>query len=248
MKMTCIIIDDEQHAIDLLKEHIGVCEDLDLLFTETSPVEGMKKLAAVPSPDIVFCDIDMPVMSGIDLASFIHSPSQLVFTTAYEQYSLQGYEVSAVDFMMKPVIYKRFRECVDRCLQRKKGHLSAATEMVEADTFFIRITGTKKLNAKLKRDNILYVESVGNYLRFHVLGEVPVESYMTFAQIEPILRAPQFVRTHRSFIVNTFKVKSFNTQHITLSGTDTKVPLAGAFKKTFLDIMQPKVFRTSRVG
>jgi two-component system, LytTR family, response regulator len=206
MKYNCIIIDDEPLAIEVIKTHAVNLGILNIVGECSNVIEAFQILSSV-KVDLMFLDIQMPGMKGTDFLKNLVNPPKVILTTAYRDYAFEGYELNVVDYLLKPIPYDRFLRAVDKFLNsesRKSGD--------SPDRKFIYLNINKKVH-KILIDEIIYVESVKDYLTIHTLAGDIVAKH-TISAFELLLPENAFVRIHRSFIVSIGKINRFNSQFI----------------------------------
>ena len=209
--MNCIIIDDEPMARSGLKEYIGEVDFLKLLGEFEHPLKAMD-IIAEQSIDLIFLDIQMPKITGTDFLKSLQHPPLIIFTTAFPDYALQGYELNAVDYLLKPFSFDRFLKAVMKAktLMPKAGQMEN-TENTD-EYFFIK---SDNAIVKIKLDEILFAEALQNYIAIHTTQKKYV-SYLTFKAVLDKLLPHQFIQTHKSFVVSPTKVDS-------VSGNEMKI-------------------------
>ena len=233
--MTCCIIDDEPHAITVLKKYIARTNLLSLVFFETDPVSALRRLVALQRPpDIIFCDIAMPELSGMEVGALVPSESQLIYITAHQQYAIEAYKRNAVDYLTKPIFYEPFLESIHRCHQRKAAKLETSKSQVTRSASFLIPTNTVKGSyVNIMFDSLIYIKACGNYLYFYSEGQAaPHESYMRFRKIEAIMDHQRFIRVHRSFIVNVAYIAEISMGNLHLIGTSQTIELSREYRKS----------------
>jgi DNA-binding LytR/AlgR family response regulator len=247
MKMTCCIIDDEPHAIRSVEHCISKTEGLELLFSESNPVTGLKRLGELKVwPDIVFCDIDMPDFNGMELGNHINEKSYLVYITAHAQYAVEAFEKEAIDYLLKPISIERFQTCVQKCRKRLTGQaLSNRQEERSVDAIFIHVSSIKGNYVKIPLDDLVYIRSKGNNLSFHRYSEEEEEAYMTFRELEKMLDAREFIRVHRSYIINFGFLDAIRSGKVVLT-TGDKIDLTLNYRKELMKALGNRVVRSSR--
>jgi DNA-binding LytR/AlgR family response regulator len=198
--VNCMIVDDEPLAQQVLEKYIGQCAPLQLVKKCFNASEAFDALHQQPV-DLLFLDIKMPVIKGTDFIRSLKNPPAFIFTTAYEAYAAMSYELEAVDYLLKPITYSRFTKSIDRFLK-----LHPLTEIPEKEYIYIKVSG--KL-VKVFLPDILYAESMKDYIKLKTNKELLI-THMTMKALEELLPANQFIRVHRSFMVNV--------QHITVIG------------------------------
>lgn len=209
----CLVIDDEELARTLLKSYIERVDFLELLGSFESPIDAMKILkdAAI---DIIFLDIQMPDLKGTEFAKMIDSSTKIVFTTAYSEYALEGFELNALDYLLKPIAFERFLQAVNKFNKEKAAFDDSITVKSGYDLH------------KLKFDDILYAKSDSEYVVFHTLDK-RIMSYQSLKSLEKDLPKSTFIRVHRSYIVNKDKVSSLKGKDLIIG--DTKIPVSASY-------------------
>lgn len=246
MNLTCCIIDDEPHAIRAIEHCIRQTEGLELLFSESDPVMGLKKLGKMKIwPDIIFCDIDMPDYNGMDLGDLIREKSHLVYITAHARYAVEAFEKEAVDYLLKPIAPERFQACVEKCRKRNTGQPEAPKKERIPNSIFIHVSNIKGNYAKILLADLVFVRSRGNNLYFHRCNGEEIEAYMTFRDLEKMLDPESFKRANRSYIVNIDFVEGIYFGKVHLS-VGVQIDLTSGYRKGFLDSMGNRVIRHPR--
>lgn len=222
--MKCIAIDDEPIALSIIQEYCNKYGDIDLE-TYTSPVAGMDRIKAV-CPDIVFLDIEMNSHNGVVLARELPAGTCLIFTTAYSQYALDGFNVDAVDFLHKPIFYPRFERAMEKALR----WLDKGESRPRRDTITLKV---EHKNIIINIDDILFIEAMDNYVKVFRRGLPMVLSQITMKEMEAMLPADRFKRVHRSFIVALNAIEKFSNRKIYISGFDRTIPVGRKYIETF---------------
>jgi len=243
MNLTCYVIDDENHAIEVLSRHINNTPGLELIGTEKNPLNALKKLGdGELAPDITFVDIDMPNMTGIDLAELVGNRTLIIFTTAFANYAVSAFDKNALDYILKPVTYERFLKAVDKARQ-KLADKKVKPSGEENDFFFIK-TDIKGKLVKVIEDDIVYIEAKQNYIQIN-LEHSTYLTYLSLGEIAERLNANKFIRSHKSFIANLHKVKMVEGGVITF--IDGKQILLGAtYKAKFMESIEQKLLKSKR--
>jgi DNA-binding LytR/AlgR family response regulator len=211
MKLTCIIIDDEPLARKGLREYIADVEFLQLGGEFDNPLKAMDILIN-QKVDLVFLDIQMPKMTGLDFLKTLSSPPLVIFTTAYPQYAVDGFELNAADYLLKPFSFDRFWKAVVKVrtiLESGKGP-SLQPIIVEAEHFFIK---TDNKLVKINYSDILYVEALQNYIAVHTVNRKYI-TYLTFKSVEESLPEHIFLKVHKSYLVALSKIESIEANEI----------------------------------
>lgn len=235
----CIIIDDEPLAIGIIDSY---CEDVGGLYvigSFTNPLEATNILSK-EKVDLVFLDIEMPQINGIDFLKTIDQKPLFIFTTAYPQYAIDGFELNAVDYLVKPIRFARFVKAINRAKElfelrnisktKVSNVISAAGSITSPDEFiFVK---SEYDNVKIKLEDIRYIQGLKDYLKIHTHESKPILTLMSFKSIESKLPTSNFLRVHRSFIVNVNSIDSIQRSKIVIDGI--RIPLGDSYKEAFL--------------
>ncbi len=211
---TCIIIDDEPIAIRIIKEHLSAFESLQCLEGFSNPVKAMEFLSG-NKVDLVFLDINMPGISGIELLKTLHYKPTIIFTTAYREYAVDAFDLDALDYLVKPISFERFARSVNKFLNLVTP-ISESNAPVE-DTSYIILKADKK-KYKIAFNDIVFIESMDNYIQVHTRSKGKLICYETLSSIEQQLPGGNFLRIHRSFILNTLHIDAFTASYIEIGG------------------------------
>jgi two-component system response regulator protein len=223
---TCVAIDDEPIALDILREYCRRHGGLQLECF-TSPLEGMRHIAAT-RPDIVFLDIEMNSSNGLALAHELPEDTCLIFTTAYSQYALEGFEVNAVDFLHKPIFYPRFEQAMEKALKWNRLRLLPAQGAHDAITLKV-----EHKNVVIRVDEISYIEAMDNYIKVYRDNLPMVLSQITMKEMERMLPDDRFIRVHRSYIVSLPHIESFSNRRIRLREGGKEIPVGRKYTDSF---------------
>ncbi len=229
----CIAIDDEPLALEVIQSHIAQIPDLKLVATFSNPVEASGFLQTTEI-DLLFLDIEMPLVSGIDFLKSLSRPLKVIFTTAYRHYALESYELDVIDYLLKPISFTRFFKAVNKFKKQAMGSsLTGSPPETPVVNDHIYVNANKKF-IKIRFQDILYVESVKDYVRIHTEGQriMTKESLSHFEQKLP----KGFLRIHRSFIVNLTKVTAFTKVDVEID--ETEVPIGASYKDTVIEILK----------
>ncbi len=231
--MKCIAIDDEPIALDIIRRYSERRGGM-TLETYSSPRQGMLRVREW-RPDVVFLDIEMNGVSGLELARELPPTSCLIFTTAYAHYALEGFEVDAVDFLHKPYFYERFDRAMRKAEQWLRMHdLLQAAESVSRK---LRLkTGYK--NVSVAVDTILYIESFDNYVRIHTADGAAIRSKIPLRTLEEQLPAGEFVRIHRSYVVPKKRVAKFSRSEIVLAKCGKSLPVGKKYADEVMALLE----------
>lgn len=230
MTLKCIAIDDEPLALALVKEYISRIPSLELVQTFEDPVLGSAFLHDTPV-DLLFIDINMPDITGLDLVRSLEQKPMIIFTTAHKKFAIDGFELDAIDYLLKPVSFERFSKAVNKALEYAEYKLKPSAE---PEALFVY---AEYRMIKVPLAEIEYIESLEDYIRIHLSGGKPVMTLMTMKKVLEKLPGNQFSRIHRSYIVATAKVKSILNRKATLMSSielpisDSYLDFIGKWKK-----------------
>jgi len=226
MKTRCAIIDDEELAIDILQNYIQKIDNLELVGKCKSAVEAYNLLQKT-KVDLLFLDIQMPMLTGIEFLKNIANPPKVIFTTAFSEYAVEGFDLNAVDYLLKPISFDRFLKAVNKL----QTNISAITTQISDavtnyDDAFIYLK-EDKIMVKLLLKDILYIESLKNYVKVKTISK-DIITYKTISSMEEKLPSNKFLRIHRSYIVNIDKIEAFSTTEIKIGNIE--IPIGRNFK------------------
>jgi len=202
MSLSCIIVDDEPLAVKLLESFVNKTPDLELLGSYTDSVEAINAVRNL-QPNLLFLDIQMPDLNGMQLAHMLPDGTRIVFTTAFKEYAFDSYEVKALDFLLKPIQYNKFFAAVEKA----KEWFSVYSLKYKDDnsTIFLKVDGEYR---QIAVSNILYVCGMKDYVMFYLDSQPkPLITHLTMKSVEDMLPSQQFMRVHRSYIVALDKIR-----------------------------------------
>lgn len=225
-QLNCIIVDDEPLAIEILEEYVEKIPWLDCLATFDQGLSAIQFLEENPV-DLVFLDIQMPDLTGIQVAELINGRTRIVFTTAYNQYAVEGFELEATDYLLKPISFERFF----KSMQRIKPEVELDNKEI-ADYLFVK---TEYKIKKIRLDDILYIEGMKDYLRL-VLKNEKVMTLMSFSRLIPRLPSDKFLRVHKSYVISLAVIESIEKGKIRI-GEDT-IPISDTYKEEFFRVIE----------
>ncbi|WP_425235614.1 LytR/AlgR family response regulator transcription factor [Ulvibacterium sp.] len=237
--MNCIIIDDEPLALGIVKSYCEELGGIEVLGTFTNPLESIA-LFQEGNVDLVFLDIEMPQITGIEFVKTLDKRPFFIFTTAYPQYAIEGFELNAVDYLVKPIPFPRFVKSINRVkelkmlkksIEAKEGNLSSASGGQLSDNQFIFVKSDYG-NVKIRMEEIKYVQGLKDYLKIHTFERKPILTLMNFKDIEMKLANADFVRVHRSFLVNVNNIDSIQRSKIVMD--DIRIPIGESYKDEFM--------------
>lgn len=232
MMLNCLIVDDEPLALDLMESYVKRVPFLELVGRCGSAIEVLSVIKE-KSIDLIFLDIQMPELNGLELSRMLDSRTKVIFTTAFEQYALDGFRVDALDYLLKPISFPEFLKAADKALQW--AEMSRGREAVnkEQDCIFVK-SDYKLIRIDLKK--MVYVEGLKDYVKFYLEGEPqPVMSLMNMKLLEELLPTADFIRVHRSFIVRLDKIKVVDRNRIVFG--KEYIPVSDSYKDKFQDFL-----------
>ena len=232
MTLNCAIVDDEPLALNLLESYVNKTPFLTLAGKYSSAVQAMKELPG-KQIDLLFLDIQMPELNGLEFSKMVNSHTRIVFTTAFGQYAIDGYKVNALDYLLKPISYVDFLQAANKAVQWVEL-LQQPKE--EIDSIFVK-SEYKLVQIELK--NILYVEGLKDYIKIYEEGNSkPILSLMSMKAMEEMLPASRFMRVHRSYIVQKDKIRIIDRGRIVFG--KNYIPVSDSYKQTFQEFLDKR--------
>lgn len=236
--ISCLIVDDEASAINVLKSYVEKTPFLQLLGTASDPLEALKFLHE-QKVDLIFLDIQMPHISGLDFMKMIQGKSKVILTTAYSEYAVKGFEQEALDYLLKPISFERFLKAAQRALD-VTAFTAPEWQPTEKENDYIFVkTEMKGKMIKVNFKDIIYIEGLKNYVSIYTQEE-RIISYLSFKQLEETLPA-NFMRVHKSYIVSLEKIKAVDGNQILLYNMKAYLPLGETYRTLFFDTLQQKI-------
>lgn len=235
MILKCAIVDDEPLAVELLASYVNKIPFMQLSGKYYSATEAMKDIAG-GSVDVIFLDIQMPETNGLELSKMVPETTRIVFTTAFDQYALDGFRSNALDYLLKPISYVDFLAACNKALQwfsliRQQGD---AEKSEETKSIFVK--SEYKL-IQIRLDSINYVEGLKDYVKIYTdESSKPVVSLMNMKAMEEMLPSSRFIRVHRSFIVQKSKIREIERNRIIFG--DVYIPIGDSYRQAFQDFIQ----------
>ena len=230
--VNCIIVDDESIARDILGAHLSKIDNITVVASCSNAVEAFNVIST-NSIDLIFLDINMPEISGISFAKSISKDSKIIFTTAYREYAIDGFELQAVDYLLKPISFGRLLKAVNLFFEvYTNSEISIQNEELSTDYTFVR---SDRKMIKIDFKDIIYIESLGDYVKFHFKDNI-ITSRDTISAVEAKLPKQGFMRIHRSFIVAMSQITSFTNEHITIN--NKALPISRTYKKEVIELLE----------
>ncbi len=228
--MNCIVIDDEPLAREGLKSYIDQIEYLDLVGEGSNPVE-LSNILDKQKVDLIFLDIQMPILNGIDYLKMNKNLPIVIFTTAYPSYALDGYELDVLDYLLKPITFERFFQATNKAKDYHTLASQSANESIRNTDDFFFVKCSNKFE-KIFYQDILYVEAMQNYSVIYT-SEDKYMTLMSLKSVEDKLDSQRFLRVHKSYIVALDKVNSFENHELTI--LENKIPISRNYRKEVMD-------------
>ena len=232
--LKCVIVDDEPLAVKMLENYVARTPFLSLAGAFTDSMEALAQLPVL-QPQLVFLDIQMPDLNGLELSRMVPAGTRIIFTTAFKQYAFESYEVSALDYLLKPIRYQKFLEAATKAQQwfaREEAH--PAPPAVPT-SFFLKVDGRLR---KVDLADVLYVEGMKDYVLMHLASEKqPLVTHSTMKNMEEQLPAEAFLRVHRSFIVALERIDSVTRDgDVVVAGR--LIPVTDSYRARFEEYLQ----------
>jgi len=236
----CFIIDDESHAIETLKKYAIDCGQLEIAGTSQNPIEAIKYINEHKDIDITFLDVDMPELSGLDVADMIRENTSIIFTTGHIAHAAKGFELNISDFLLKPISFEKFLKSVTKVI----GRLPAKESQVNKnDSYFFVNPGIKGKMLKINFNDVEYIEGLNNYIVIHTPQNNHI-IYLTMKEIEAGLPIDIFIRIHKSYIINIEKVTLMEGNKIMIE--KVVLPIGSSFKEKLLKKINSNIIKTHR--
>ncbi len=230
--ISAISLDDEPPALKVIESFCGQTDSIELQKSFTQPNEALKHLRKFPV-DLLFLDIQMPSMSGIDFYKSLNQETMVIFTTAHSQFALEGFNLNAIDYLLKPFSIQRFQQAVAKA--NDFYNYTHQTDKIQNQYLFIR--ADYKL-MKISISDILFIEGLNDYVKIHVLNQKTIITRMTMKTIQEKLPSKEFIRVHRSYIVPFSKIESIRNKTIFLSGKE--IPVGGIYEEDLFNLFNNK--------
>ena len=228
----CLIVEDEPLAAEILKDYVEQLPQLELVGICPDALYALEALQKQPI-DLIFLDIHLPKLKGLDFIKTLQNPPQIILTTAYHQYALQGYELNVVDYLLKPIEFSRFLQAINK-LQKPKStkiELQAPSVKKERTAHFFNVN---KRKVKVYTDEILYVESLKEYVKIFTMENVLVTKFQ-LGELEALLNNQNFLRTHRSYLVAKDKIETFSITDVEIQGNH--IPIGRSYRSEVAKVL-----------
>ena len=240
--INCIIVDDEQHAIDILVHYVKQTPHLNLISATTNPIEALQ-IVATQKIDLIFLDIQMPELSGMDFIKAIQGKARVILTTAYSDFALESYELDVVDYLLKPIRLPRFLQAVQKATkemeERNDERLTLSGD--DDDYIFVKTESKGKL-LKINLGEIDYIEGMKNYVAIFCGGKKTLV-YTSMKDLEERLSKKQFIRVHKSFIIPIAKITGIEGNILRLKNVTAEILIGDNYKADLMEIIRNKMIQ-----
>ncbi len=235
MKLSCAIIDDEPLAVELMESYVQKTPFLELQGSFGSGVAAFGMLRDRPV-DLLFCDIQMPGLNGVEFSRMLPADTRVIFTTAFSRYAVEGFRVNAVDYLLKPISYADFLAAAQKALEWFELKRRAGAPADDLRSIFVK---TEYRLRQIELERILYIEGLKDYVKIHVEDEPhPVLSLMSLKSLEEQLPADRFIRVHRSYIVQPAKIRTIERNSIVFGRE--RIPISENYRQAFFDFLSDR--------
>lgn len=230
--MKCIIVDDEPLAIEVIESHLSKLDDVEVIATCTNALNAFEILQK-ESVDLIFLDIQMPKLTGIDFLKTLQHPPKVIFTTAYRDYALESYELNAIDYLLKPISFDRLLKAIGKVYGQMTTITPDITSTIIENGDHIYVKADKKM-VKIKLNEVLHIESLKDYVRIKTTNKTII-THQKISQLEEKLPKNDFLRVHRSYIIATQKVDSFSGAIIEIG--EKEIPIGRNYKNQVISFL-----------
>lgn len=236
MKTKCLIIDDEPLARDLMRSHISKLENFEIVAECGDAMKAMQELRD-QKVDLMFMDIQMPQITGIEFLKILKNPPKVIITTAYREYAIDSFELDVVDYLLKPITFERFLKSVNKYYQVSQEEIPVAapvSDVIQSEEAFIYVKENKRV-IKVNLCEILYIEGLSEYVQIYT-DRKKIITKTSMTSLEEKLPNDGFLRIHKSFIVSLSRIEAFTAHTIEVPGKE--LPIGRSYKNTVLDALQ----------
>jgi len=237
-KLTCLIADDEPMALSLIESYVLKTPFLELKAKCSSAIEAMQVCEEEKDIDLFFLDIQMPELSGLEFSKLLPAKSRVIFTTAFDEYAIEGYKVSALDYLLKPFDYNEFLSAAQKARNYFEAIPVVSERKAEKKQSFIFVKSEYR-QVKIEFSEVLYIEGLKDYVKIYLKDHPkPILTLMSLKKLEEELPSEDFMRVHRSYIVALGKIEAIERNHIVIG--NQQIVIAPNYKKTLMDYIEGK--------
>ena len=230
MKTRCLLVDDEPLALTVLQSHLDKVPDIDIVATCTNALEAFDIVRKHPI-DLIFLDIQMPELTGIGFVKALENPPKIIFTTAYREYALEGFELDVVDYLLKPISLPRLLRAINKYRRLFEADGGEAPKAPTPQSHYLTVRADRQ-TVKIRLDDIRYIESLSDYVKIHTSGRAIV-SKQRISQLAEKLSPHGFLRIHRSFLVPLTQITAFTPDQVSVGGST--LPISRSYKQAVLE-------------
>jgi DNA-binding LytR/AlgR family response regulator len=227
--ITCIVVDDEPLAIEVIESYISQLESLEHRKSFQNPVKAFEYIQSHPV-DLVFMDIQMPKLTGLDIIKSLPNCPAVILTTAYREYAIEGFDLEVVDYLLKPVAFDRFLKAIRKVTPKNVSQVKAS-DPSSGHSIFVKVD---KRKVKVCPEKVLFMESQGDYLKM-VMANQTIKTHMTISEAEEIFGAVGFIRIHRSFLINMQQIDSYGATEVVVGKME--LPIGRNYRNEVLRIL-----------
>src|SRR4051794_21739174 len=233
-RCNCLVVEDEPIAAEILEDYISQVPFLQWIATCNDAIHALE-IIQKERIDLIFLDIHLPKLKGLDFIKTLNNSPKIIITTAYQEYALQGYELNVVDYLLKPIEFSRFIMAVNKLKKQRDNDalISPITTSTEQRAFLFFNVGKKKVKVFL--DEILYIESIKEYIRI-VSRDKAILTKFQLGEIEDVLKKNNFLRIHRSFVVSKNKIDAFSATDVEINGK--QIPIGRSYKELVIAFLE----------
>lgn len=242
--LTCFIIDDEPSAVNVLREYVKKTPFLDLVGVANNPLDVLAEIRD-KNIDLIFLDIQMPNITGLEFMPMLPESTNVILTTAYSEYAVEGFKYKALDYLVKPISFERFLNAAQRGLNNYAAAPSQWQPAEKKDDYFFVKTEMKGKMVKINFKEIIYIEGLKNYVTIHT-EKGKIIAYLSFKQLEANLPSSSFMRVHKSYIIASSRIKAVDGNQILLTTESPSIPLGETYRKSFFNNLQSKLMGGKR--
>jgi two-component system, LytTR family, response regulator len=236
--ISCLIVDDEYDALDVMEHYVKQTPILQLVKSTTDPLEALQ-IMATQKIDLVFLDIQMPQLSGMDLVKAIGGNTKVILTTAYSEFAVEAYNLEVVDYLLKPIPFPRFLTAVQRAAKQLNEAEIPPLSDEEEDYIFVKTESKGKL-LKIELKDIDFIEAANNYVAVHQGGKKTLV-YTTMKEMEERLPKKSFIRVHKSFLVPVAKITGIEGNKLLLKNSKADIVIGESYKPAMMEIIRSRM-------
>lgn len=235
MKLRCLLVDDEPPALKVLVSHISNMSDIEIVAQCKNAIEAIDVLHAKPV-DVIFLDIKMPKLLGTDFLKNLSNPPKIIFVTAYRDYALEGFELDAVDYLVKPVSFERFIKAIFKLKKMMGNEMQSHTEEYNANPEAFVYLKVDTNMQKVFINEILYIQSAKDYIKVFSTSGKSLIVKQSISSMENLLSTHRFLRVHRSYMVCIDKITGYNNLYLQVQSNE--IPIGRLYKQSVMDVIQ----------